>query len=344
MTNLRDYVPALRYGAKLYPEDMISPNVPLDGGRVIFVDGDKSVGGAGGSWEDAYLTIQAAVDAAVAGDAIMVATKTITALATDPVSYAETIIIPNSKPNLSILGVSRGLTQGGLPQIRIGAGTTAMLTIRAPGCLIAGIGINGAGSTGGGILLDDDSGTSKVAFGTSILGCHLKNCKAHATNGAVGGAIYTTSSGNAWQTRIAGNRFYKNVGGIVVVGTGLSVPQDWVIEDNTFGSEVNTGVDVDIYVAGDGVKGLSIRNNSFETVDVPTGTSGTIGRYIKLATGTYGALTGNTFACIVNESASEITFGANGSGAIIPTTVRMSRNYGETGTEGTMESGEIFRT
>jgi hypothetical protein len=258
------------------------------------------------------------------------------------VSYAETVTI--NTPSLSIIGVSRGLTQGGLPQVRIGAGSTAMLTIAASGCLIANMGFNGASSTGGGILLDDDGGSTKSAFGTTIAGCHFKNCKAHATNGAVGGAIYTTSSGNAWQARIVGNRFYKNVGGIVVVGTGGSVPQDWVIEDNTFSSSVNTEVDVDIYVAGSGVKGLSIRSNSFETVDVPTGTSGTIQRYVKLADGTYGALTDNTFACIVNESATEISFGAAGSGAVIPVTVRMSRNYGETGLDGTMESGEIFRT
>lgn len=344
-SRLSDYIPALKYGAKIYPENTAGFDTPLSGGNVLFVDGDKSTGGAGSTWADAYATIQAAVTAASTGDVIMVAERTITALATDPVSYAETVIIPNGTPSLSIIGVSRGRTQGGLPQIKIGgSSTTAMLTVRAPGCLIAGLGFNGASSTGGGILLDDDGGTSKVAFGTTIVDSHFKNCKAHATNGAVGGAIYTTSSGNAWQVKIAGNRFYKNVGGIVVVGTGGSVPQDWVIEDNTFSSSVNTEVDVDIYVAGSGVKGLSIRNNAFETIDVPTGTSGTIQRYVSLATGTYGALSDNTFACISNVSATEITFGATGTGGVIPVTVRMSKNFGEPSSAGTNESGEIFRT
>jgi hypothetical protein len=333
MGRVRDYIPALRYGHKIYPEDMIQMFSPLSSGKVIYVDGDKSSGGSGTTWDDAYTSIQTAVTAASAGDVILVAERTITALSTDPISYAETIIIPNTKPHLSIIGVSRGLTQGGLPQIKIGSGTTAMITVRAPGCLIANLGINGASSTGGGILLDDDGGTSKVAFGTTIIGCHFKNCKAHATNGTLGGGIYTSSAGGAWQTRIIGNVFYKNVGGIVVVGTGTSVPQDWIIENNVFGSSAegaSSETDVDIYVGGSGVKGLLIRNNDFLTPDVPTLASGSVGRYISLATGTVGMVSGNSFSCLVNPAATEVTFGATGTAGIIPTTVRLANNWGET--------------
>jgi len=59
-----------------------------------------------------------------------------------------------------LIGVSRGRTQGGLPQLKDGTETTAaILTIRAPGCLIANLGFNGSGNTGGGILLDADAST-----------------------------------------------------------------------------------------------------------------------------------------------------------------------------------------
>jgi len=57
-----------------------------------------------------------------------------------------------------------------------GSPLTAMLKIRAPGCLIANLCINGASSTGGGILLDDDY-IAKAAYGTSIVGCFLRIVK-----------------------------------------------------------------------------------------------------------------------------------------------------------------------
>jgi hypothetical protein len=314
-------------------------------GLVKFVDGsygsDTNSGKTPGL---AVKTIQKALDllGGRPGGVVYVFPKKTTSLATDPTDYAETLIINNNQPNTSIIGVGTGLTQGGLPQLKIGAGTTAMIDVRAPGCTVANLGINGASSTGGGIKLDDDGGTTYVAFGTTITNCHFKNCKTHATNGAGGGAIYTTTSGNAWQTRITNCVFYKNVGGIVVAGTSVTVPQDWIIQGNVFGSSVNTEIDVDIYVAGSGVKGLLIDNNKFLTVDVPTGTSGTIGRYIKLASGSYGMVSNNRFACLVNPAATEVTFGAAGTAAIIPTTVRMAGNIGETSS--TTEQDIVYRT
>ncbi len=319
MANVANWIPAFKYGHKLYPENMVDAGVPVESGKVLFVDGDKSTGGAGRTWEDAYATIQAAVTAASAGDVIYVANKTTTALATDPVSYAETIIIPNATANLSIIGISRGRTQGGLPQIKIGAGSTAMLTVRAPGCFIANLGFNGGSSTGGGILLDDDGGTSKVAFGTTIVGCHFKNCVVTANDGTSGGAIYTTSSGNAWQTYIGGNRFYKNEADIVVVGTGGSVPQDWVIEDNVFGGPA-ASVDVNIYTGGSGVNGLIINNNIFTAL--PALSAGTVKRFVSL-TGSVGILSNNSFA------GNDATFKVAGSGGIVPATMFMAGNFQE---------------
>ncbi len=326
------------HGAKWYPEDLAGVMSMNDTNGYWFVDGDKSADGGGKSWEDAYNDIQAAVTAANAGDTIFIAGRSITALATDPVSYAETIIIPNDKPLLSLIGISRGRTQGGLPQIRIGAGSTAMLTVRAPGCLIANLGFNGASSTGGGILFDDDGGTSKVAFGTTIVNSHFKNCVVTTPNSTTGGAIMWSAQGNAWQVRIAGNRFYKNVGDIVLLGTSGSVPQDVVIEDNIFGGPA-ASVDCNIYTGGSGINGLIIRNNEFTAM--PNITSGTVKRYVDL-TGSVGIMVGNRFASIVSNTGSEGTFAAAGSLAKVPATMFMADNYGETTTVN--EMGEIFRT
>jgi len=337
-----NYYPGFKRQMKWGPDDVVGFGVPLEGGDIWYVDGDKSTGGAGQSWEDAFATIQTAVTAASAGDVIYVAGRTITALATDPVSYAETIIIPNATSNLSIIGVSRGRSQGGLPQIKIGAGSTAMLDVRAPGCLIQNIGFNGASSTGGGILLTDDGGTASVAFGTTIAGCHFKNCVGStATNAATGGAIMWSATGGAWQTLISSNRFYKNVGDIVLLGTTSSVPQDVIIQDNIFSGPA-ANVDCNLYLeGGSGMNGVVIDSNIFQ--QKPAISSGTNARYIK-ATGCVGMMTRNMFGCLSAEGESEVTFQADGTAAFIPTTLHMAGNFGQfsTGVGAGLVSGEIF--
>jgi hypothetical protein len=202
-----------------------------------------------------------------------------------------------------IIGVSRGRTQGGLPQFKIGAGTTAMFDIQAPGVYIANLGFNGASSTGGGIKITDDGGSTYSSFGLTIENCHFKNCKCHATNGGLGGAIYWASTGGGWQVRIRGCRFYKNVADIVLVGTSGSRPQDVVIEDNVFSGPA-ASVDVNIYGAGgSGFDGVIIRNNEFTCF--PAVGSGSNAKPLVL-TGCVGMLCGNRFAT------SGKTFGAAG--------------------------------
>jgi len=292
----------------------------LGNGKPWYVDGDRSASGSGKSWDEAFITIQEAVTAASAGDVVYVVAKTITDATGDPESYAETIIIPLAKSSLALIGVSRGLTQGGLPQIKKGSGSTALLTVRAPGCLIANLGFNGADSTGGGILLDDDNST-KSAFGTTIVGCHFKNCKGHATNGSLGGAITWSAEGNAWQVRIEGNRFYKNVADIVLLGTSNSVPQDVVIENNVFSGPA-ANVDANLLLnGGSGMNGVVIRNNDFTCF--PAIGSGSNATIMKL-TGCVGLLSGNRFGCTGK------TFGA-AANVVVPTTVLMADNYQEDG-------------
>jgi len=282
-----------------------------------------------------YTTIQDAVTAAYnnspVGAVILVFPGQMAAGATDPTSYSETIIIPAGMSNLSIIGVQDNRTQGGLPQITKGSGAVALLTVRSPGTLIKNLCFNGYGSTGGGILLDDDAST-KSAFGTAIVNCFFKNCVGStATDAATGGAIQWASTGGAWQVLIKGNRFYKNVGDIVLEGTSVSVPQDVVIEDNVFSGPA-ANVDCNLYLAGgSGMNGVIIRNNTFTAF--PAIVDGTNVTFI-VATGCIGILDGNRFA------SNGKTFGAAGD-VLIPTTILIAANYQEKSTSG---SGEIFRT
>jgi hypothetical protein len=302
-------------------------------GKIRYVDGTNGNDASDGqSWETALATIQAGVTAAGARGTVFVAPKEVASGATDPSSYAETIIIPATHEGLSLIGVNTGRTQGGLPQIKKGSGTTALLTIRAPNCLIANMGFNGiwtADSTQSlvGILLDDD-GSTKTAFGTTIVGCHFKNCAGStgSTNGAAGGAITWSAQGNAWQVLIAGNRFYKNVCDVCLLGTSGSVPQDVIIENNIFsGPAANVDCNLWLKGGGSGMNGVIVKDNTFGQLP----SLGTVARYID-ATGCVGMLVGNTFGCQTSGTGgTPITFKALGTGGKIPTTMHVAGNWGQ---------------
>lgn len=293
-------------------------------GSNYYVDGTNGAStNDGKSWATAIDTIQGAVDLASAGDNIYIAPKLIADATGDPTSYAETIIIPYTKPSMSLIGVSRGLTQGGLPQIKPGgAAHTYALKIRAPGCLIANLGFNGNSAVGapinGAILLDDDYST-KSAFGTTIIGCHFKNCAGTTiTDCRTGGAIDWPAAGNAWQVRIQGNRFYKNACDVCLLGTSNTQPQDVIICNNTF-SGPTANVDTNLYLAGgSGMLGVHVDNNIFG----PIGTLGSaVVKRLISATGCVGTFSWNT--CQTNG----LTYGAAGTGGLIPTTMMIAGNY-----------------
>lgn len=293
-----------------------------DFGQPWFVDGTNGAATNDGKDPGNALTlIQDAVTAASDGDVIFIAPQAISGSATDPVSYEENIVIPAAK-RLALIGAGGGPAQGSQPQLKVGTTTTqAILTIRAAGCLIAGLSINGAGATGGGILLDDDA-TTKNAFGTIIDSCFFKNCKGTtATDGRTGGAIQWPSVGNSWQVRITNNRFYKNVADIVMKGTTASVPQDVVIQHNIFSgsSGATNATDVNIYIAADGVLGLVIDSNVFP--NIPNVGSGSVTDFYDIATGTYGIISNNVFGC------TGLTFGGTHTGGTHPATVWLVHNY-----------------
>jgi len=313
------------YGAKWYPEDMAGVFAMNDTNGYLFVDGDKTASGGGKSWEDAYKTVVEAVAAANAGDTIFIAAKTMAATDSDPSSYTENITI--SKTSLSLIGVSRGRTQGGLPQIKVGSTTSSpIIDIKASGTLIANLGINGIGGTGGGIRLYDDGGTTSAIIGTTITGSHFKNCVGGtATDSRTGGAIYWHTTGGAWQTSIVGNQFYKNVGSIVLRGTSISVPQDVLIAENDFMGTAAT-VDSYLYLAGgSGMSSVMVRNNNFASV-LPALSSGSVVRYADL-TGCTGLFANNFFASTDTTTG----FGAAKASAKIPTTVGLAHNYSDGG-------------
>lgn len=335
-------IPGLKEGFKILPSEILGGMGFSPWANFFYVDADNgSDSNVGNSPTTAFATIQAGVTASAAGGVVAIKSRKTTALSTDPNNYAETIIIPNATSELTLFGYGTGRVQNGIPQIKKGSGSTALLTVRAPGCGIFNLGFNGGSSTGGGILLDDDGGTSKVACGTTISTCHFKNCVGStATDASTGGAIQWSANGGAWQTLIDNNRFYKNVGDVVLKGTSVSVPQDVVISNNEFSGPA-ASVDCQLFLkgGGSGINGLHIVNNRFPAM--PAIGSGANARYGDL-TGCVGIMSGCTFASIVSPTGSEGTFAAAGTLMKIPQTVYITSCYGETTTTG--ETGEIFRT
>lgn len=309
---------------------MGTPNVGADllpyfeSGNVWFVDGDIGIDGknSGQSPDRAVKTIGQAVLNATPGGVIYVKTRDTAVGATAPLSYAETLIIPPTKPGIKIIGIGAGRAKGGLPQMKIGAGAAAMITVRAPGCLIMNMGFDGVSSTGGGVLMDDDGGTTKSSFGLCVVACDFINCVGStATNAATGGAIYWATAGGIGSNLFKGNRFFNNVGDICLVGTGTTIPADVVIEDNIFSGPA-ASVDCNILAStGSGITGLVIRNNSFTCW--PAIGSGTNVMPVSL-TGCVGILDGNRFA------SSGKTYGA-AANALVPTTMFLAMNYQEGG-------------
>lgn len=302
---------------------------------VFFVDGDYgNDANDGSSPSNATKTIAQAIALAGIGSTVYVKPRNVAAGGTDPSNYAENLVIPATKPFMKLIGVGGGPAQGAQPQIKKGSGASAMITVRAPGCLIENLCINMVGSTGAGVLLDDDAST-KTAFGTVIHNCVFKG-NANKTN--LAGAVAWSANGGAWQVLIKSCHFIDCTTGINALGTAVAALKDIVIEDCLFYAFANTDVDADImFNVGSFGSAITVRNCEFGTIDVPQKAGGATARYIDLTGCTNSMLVGCRFNCVGK------TFGAAGNAALIPTTCRIAQCYQEVAA-GAGATGQIGRT
>lgn len=303
-------------------------------GNIYYVDGTLgSNNNTGARPDDAFATIAKALSTVSPFDIVFVLPKKMAATDTDPGSYAEALTI--TTPQISLIGLPQNdRTQGGLPQISKGSGTAPIINVKAPGVEIANLGINGSGSTGGGIKLTDDGGATAASFGYAIHHCHFKNCKgSNALDASTGGAVQL--SGAPWQGWIYSNRFYKNVGDIVLLSTSNAVPQDTIIEDNVFSGPA-ASVDCSLYLAGgSGMVNVVVRGNYF--TDFPALSSGVNVKHVVM-TGCTGLFADNRLA------GNAKTYDADdGTGGLIPTTVFIVNNYQESSVSGGGAVGLINR-
>lgn len=154
-----------------------------------------------------YVTIQAAVNAASAGDTIIVAAGT----------YTENVVI--GKANLTLQSAVKG-------------GAIIRPTITAPGWPSAVVVINSDGVTVDGFEIDGTTLAKNGIFGWETSGLTIKNNKVHgAVNAWDGVGINLVSWGNSgtvFNNRIENNEVYDTGRmGIVVIDHGGPILPDW---------------------------------------------------------------------------------------------------------------------
>jgi len=93
----RNFMPAVAFGAKWYPEDIVGAGGGTKG-DYWFVDADKSAGGTGQSWEDAWSTVANAVAALSDDDVLFIG----------PGSYNEGVTHTITESNVKVIGAQSG--------------------------------------------------------------------------------------------------------------------------------------------------------------------------------------------------------------------------------------------
>lgn len=124
---LRDYEPALKYGAKILSSEILS-GINDDFSTVRYVDGvNGSDSNGGGSPTDAFASIQAAINASSAYDTIYVRPKYPVQGVNQgqPNVYAETLTIDVTKTGLRIIGTGNLSDPYFGPKIKPASGSTA---------------------------------------------------------------------------------------------------------------------------------------------------------------------------------------------------------------------------
>lgn len=298
--------------------------------NTYFVDGDNGSDSNNGLSPDrAFDTVAAAIAAAGADDVIYIRERAWTD--TDPTAYREvtdSMIITSAKKGLSLIGTGSNLSNSFGVQINAAASDTGtVLTVRAPSVAIENIDFNrGASTSTNGLVYFqyDETSSTLRAEGCSISNCHIRN----ASQADMAGI----KTNGAWYLDIVGNTFVNCRFGVQVY-SGVSVTNGVRIIGNYFtnGGGTTDGAQFDAHIAVNGGPhyGLVIDRNVFATA-LPALSGGAWLRYIRINGTADGIVSNNVFA-----SRSDLTYGATGSGAIIPTTVGFVNNYGDEGASGT---------
>lgn len=185
MGKLRDYNSALKFGHRIYPEDIASPLT--FGGKYYYVDADHGTdsNNAGTTIEKPFATIQKAIDTATAWDVIFIAAIDPDTDASDPGQYAEDLTVTYAKHGLSLIGVGpcSGTKLPYLgPKIKNAAAAlgNTLLDVQAAGIRLEGLQFNCTRNSGTkGVWFDSQTSdtyyTKAGSVGFTMVNCMVKN-------------------------------------------------------------------------------------------------------------------------------------------------------------------------
>ena len=258
-----------------------------------FVNGEMPVNGSGKAPDNPASSITAAITLASKDGVIYVKPKT--TIAGAQTYYQEDIVIPVTKPNMSIIGC--GATYGN-PNNRTGVQlkpltlTGSLVTVAGAGLNLENMRLTMTGGTGTTKACVDGVTSASANQGLTIRGCIFENCdKSHPTYSVAAVAVDTGT-----YLMVEDSFFIKCLGGIAGISTTGHMGRV-IIRRNIFsgGAEFR---DCDILMAlgsADYGMGMIIDNNIFADIK-PAHTGGSYARFITITGAGGGMICNNVFA------------------------------------------------
>jgi len=206
-------------------------------GTPRYVDGLLSTSGNGTSYDDAFATIQAAVDASSGYDTIFIKPKLISVAASS--KYNENITVPiTTKPGLSFIGAIRGFGTASDQGVSI----RGVLAVNSPALLL-------------------------LSAHANVENIHFRSRAAQTTVGLVA-APYNTNGGDNIGSSFIHCSFSQDLGadagsGVAQHTLRLDSTQGVLVEDCLF---QDCRIGISILSSAAAAQGITIRNNAFRGI------------------------------------------------------------------------------
>jgi len=152
--------------------------------RAYFVDGTSGKSDRNGTSPGRSVsTVTLGISKASAGDVVYVRQLLPVATdMTDPTAYAENLVLPVAKYNLSIVGCGNNPHNPFYTQIKASAAGYGV-ELKGTSFLLENLDFNKGSATTGMIFINGDNGTTSMAWGGLISHCHIRNANSAANAG-----------------------------------------------------------------------------------------------------------------------------------------------------------------
>jgi hypothetical protein len=310
---LRDYLPALRYGAKITGQDCegVSSFDRYFGTNVWYVDGVNGDDTFQGDFDHPFATIQAAVTASGIYDTIYVRPKYPIQGVNQgqPNVYAENITIPITKTGLKIIGVCPSGDPYFGPKIKPANNTSPAVLVNASGVLLENLCIMNQALTPAGVMLTwmgatfnaTSTDSSHLLYAGSC-GATIRNCEfreGHTmASPYIGGCGPSIVIRGGYNSTIEGCTFVAGTTHQAIqIGDDIVPGRNHKVINCNFHDNNGAVADCYIIVQAGLFAGIVIRDCTF----------GIATKFINIGAGTSGIVSGCTFSDCVTATLATTT-------------------------------------